>query len=110
MVLVPFTTEILGEYGDTSAGVMVYGAALGIAALLNWTMIRLVVLTGHVREEAREETARYAGHGWLVIPAVFLASVAVALISPLAAELMWVALVFGRPIQRVRTRWATRSP
>lgn len=109
VVLVPFTTEILGEYGDTSAGVMVYAAALGIAALLNWVMIRHVVLSGTVREEAREDTARYAGRGWLVVPMVFLVSVLVALISPYAAEAMWIALVFGRPIQRTRARWATRS-
>ena len=109
VVLVPFTTEILGEYGDTSAAVMIYAAVLGIAALLNWTMIRHVVLTGSVHEEAREETARYAGRGWLVIPAVFLVSVGVALISPYAAEAMWIALLLGRPFQRIRARSATTS-
>jgi uncharacterized membrane protein len=102
VVLVPFTTEILGEYGDTSAAVMVYAAVLGVAALLNWVMIRHIVVRGQVREEAREGTAHYAGRGWLVIPAVFLTSILVALISPYAAEAMWVALVLGRPIQRIR--------
>ena len=109
MVLVPFNSEILGEYGDTSAGVMLYGAVLEIAALLNWLMIRHVVHSGQVREESREETARYAGRGWLTIPAVFLLSVPVALISPFAAEAMWVALLFGRPIQRTRSRSSMSS-
>ena len=107
VVLVPFTTEILGEYGDTSEGVMLYAGVLGIAALLNWVMIRHVVRRDQVREESREETARYAGRGWLTIPAVFLLSVPVALISPYAAEAMWVGLLFGRPIQRTRSRAAT---
>ena len=114
VVLVPFTTEILGEYGDTSAGPMVYAAALGAAALLNWLMIRHVVQRDQVREERREETARYASRGWLTIPAVFLLSIPVALISPYAAEGMWVALLFGRygwPTQRTRSaRAGTSSP
>ena len=102
VVLVPFTSEILGEYGDTSIGAMLYAAVLGIAALLNWLMIRHVVRGGQVRDDAREETARYAGRGWLTIPAVFLLSVPVALISPYLAEGMWAGLLFGRPILRRR--------
>ena len=109
VVLVPFTSEILGEYGDTSTAVMLYAAVLGLAALLNWLMIRHVVRSGQVLEEYREETARYAGRGWLTIPAVLLLSVPVALISPFAAEAMWVALLFGRPIQRTRSRSSTSS-
>jgi uncharacterized membrane protein len=109
VVLVPFTTEILGEYGDTSAAAMVYAAALGIAALLNWAMIRHVVHRDHLREDSRAETARYASRGWLTIPAVFLLSIPVALINPLVAEGMWVALVFSRPIQRTRSRSTTSS-
>ena len=109
VVLVPFTTEVLGEYGDTSVAAMIYAAVLGVAALLNWLMIRHIVQRAQVREELREETARYAGRGWLTIPAVFLLSVPVALITPYAAEAMWAALLFGRPLQRTRSRSADSS-
>ena len=108
VVLVPFTTEILGEYGDTSAGVIVYAAVLGIAALLNWAMVRYVVRSGQVRDEWREETARYASRGWLLIPAVFLLSIPVALISPYAAEGMWLVMILVRPVQRTRA-WSAAS-
>jgi uncharacterized membrane protein len=93
IVLVPFTTEVLGEYGDTSVGVIVYAAVMALASLVNWLMIRHVVSRGHVRPEARERTAHFADLGGLQVPGVFALSIPVALLSPLAAELMWVLLV-----------------
>jgi uncharacterized membrane protein len=93
VVLIPFTTEVLGEYGDTSAAVMVYAAVMALVAFVNWLMIRHVLRAGHVRAEEREATARFAGWGGLQAPGIFLLSVPIALVHPYAAEIMWILLL-----------------
>jgi uncharacterized membrane protein len=93
VVLIPFTTEVLGEYGDTSVGVIVYASVMGLVALVNWLMIRHVLSSGHVRAEARERTAGFGGRRALGIPAVFLLSMPVAIVHPYAAEAMWILLL-----------------
>ena len=93
VVLIPFTSEVIGEYGDTSVGVMTYAAVMGLVALVNWLMIRHVLRAGHVRDEERERAAGFAGWWGLQAPVVFLASVPVALVHPYAAEVMWIGLL-----------------
>lgn len=36
MVLVPFTTDVLGDYSDTTEAVVLYAATLGCVAVVNW--------------------------------------------------------------------------
>jgi uncharacterized membrane protein len=102
VVLVPFTTEVLGEYGNTRAGVVTYAGVLGLAALTNWLMIRYILAAGHVEEEHRGHTAPFGGRLGLINPAVFLVSIPVALINPYVAIGMWVALSLAWPWRRMR--------
>jgi TMEM175 potassium channel family protein len=97
VVLVPFTTEVLGDHSDTTEAVVLYAAVLGLAALLKWLMIRHIVHGGHVRDEALTATMPFAERGWLFVPGIFFASIPVAFVSPLAASLMWIALLLVRP-------------
>lgn len=108
IVLVPFTTELIGDYGDTTAAVVPYAAALGIAALVNWFMIRHLVRAEHVKPERREETSRYADTPSLMVPGAFLASIPVAFLSPYAAEAMWVLMTFFHPLRG--RRQGSREP
>jgi uncharacterized membrane protein len=100
VVLVPFTTEILGEYGNTRAGVVTYAGVLGLAALVNWLMIRYILTAGHVLEEHRPLTALFGGRMGLINPIVFLVSIPVALINPYIAIGMWVVLSLVWPWRR----------
>jgi uncharacterized membrane protein len=100
VVLVPFTTEILGEYGNTRAGVVTYAGVLGLAALVNWLMIRYILTAGHVHEEHRPVTALFGGRMGLLNPTVFLLSIPVALINPYVAIGMWVVLSLVWPWRR----------
>ena len=93
VVLVPFTTELLGEYGDHSLAVSIYAAVMGLAATVNWLMVRYIMKRGHVRESEREQTKRYAERRWLETPAIFFLSIPVSVFSPLLAELMWISLL-----------------
>ena len=52
--------------------------------------------TGLVHDHHNVTTRSRGEREALLIPAVFVVSVPVALLSPLAAQLMWLALVLGR--------------
>jgi len=96
IALMPFPAELLGDYGDQHLPVVIYASVLGTAAGLNWVMARHAVRAGLVEAQHRETTASWGSRRFAFIPAVFLLSIPVALVSPLAAELMWTALLLGR--------------
>jgi uncharacterized membrane protein len=102
VVLIPFTTEVLGDYSDTTEAVVLYAAAIGSAALCNWLMIRRALVREHVHPERRDVTEPFAGRVALINPGVFLVSIPVGFLSPLASELMWAALFVVWPIRRRR--------
>jgi len=102
VVLIPFTTEVLGDFSDTTEAVVLYAVVLGGVATLNWLMIRHVIVREHVHPDHRSTTAPFAGSAALINPAVFIASIPVGFVSPLAAELMWAALAIVWPVRRQR--------
>jgi uncharacterized membrane protein len=92
IVLVPFPTELLGEYGGGSGAVVLYALVVGTAALLGWVMLRYALRHGHVRLEARSEAAGIPAR--LLLPAiVFYASIPLSFLSPETAQLVWVGLL-----------------
>jgi uncharacterized membrane protein len=102
VVLVPYTTQLLGDHAGEAVAAIVYAAVLGLAGLCNLAMIRHALGSQHVRDEARPVTEPFAGRAALAIPVVFLASIPVALLSPYASEAMWAALFFIWPLRRRR--------
>jgi uncharacterized membrane protein len=102
IVLVPFSSDVLGTYGENEAALVVYAAILGAAALVNWLMIRHALRRDLVRAEERRSTEPFGSPGALAIPGVFLLSIPVAFLSTLAAQLLWVALLVFRGQRRVR--------
>jgi uncharacterized membrane protein len=105
VALIPFTTELLSDHGDESVAPIVYASVVGTAVAVNWLMVRHTLAGGHVREEARGATEPFAQRAVLLTPAVFFVSIPVALLSPTAAEVMWIVLLLQRPaLQAQRTR------
>jgi uncharacterized membrane protein len=94
IVLIPFPTELVGEYSDVSAAVVLYAAVVGTASLLSWLMLRHTVRHDLVRA-GEEASARRVMVGALVPAVVFYISVPVAIVSPLFGKLVWIALVAG---------------
>ncbi len=93
IVLIPFPTELLGDFGDRTDAVVLYAAVVGSAALLTAWIVRDGLRRGLVLAGARERAERMAAG--IVVPAlVFYASIPVALIDPLAGQLVWLALLF----------------
>jgi uncharacterized membrane protein len=97
IALIPVTSEVLGNYGDNSAGVVFY-AAIMVAAGATFA-IEIVYATRQelIRPELMEVERRYAAPANFFITGVFLLSIPVALLSPLAATLMWpIVFLSGR--------------
>jgi len=104
VVLVPFPTELLGDYGDQPDSVVLYAAVVGTAALLSWLMVRTSLHRGYVHTEQRVR-AQHTAAGLVGATVVFYISIPVALLSPLAGQLFWLVMVLqGRVSPRARAR------
>lgn len=102
IALIPFSSDVLGEFGELAPAVMVYAAIIGAAALVDWAMIRHALSTDLVREEHRAATEPFGSARALAIAGIFLASVPVALLSPVLAQVMWAASMLTVSRQRRR--------
>ena len=111
IVLVPFLANLLADYGTQTLPVVLYASVLALASVLNWLMVRHSMRVGLIHSDHRKAAESAGSLAVLYIPAVFLASIPVAFVSPLAAELMWALLVFAR-IANVwgRRWWSGRGP
>jgi uncharacterized membrane protein len=89
IALVPFPTEILGRYGDTTTAVALYAFALML------TGIGSAALTIHVgRAQLLDERVsdQYKQHSIVravTLPLVFAISIPIAFVDPSAAEISW---------------------
>ncbi len=102
IVLVPFSSDLLGEFGELAPAVMVYAAIIGAAALVDWAMIHHALRADLVRGEHRASTEPFGSKRALAIAGIFLGSVPIALLSPVIAQLMWAASLFVVRQQRRR--------
>lgn len=100
IVLVPFSSDLLGTYGENSVAVMVYAGTLGLAATVNALMIGYALREGLVKEEDRPATRPFGSRGAVVIPGAFLASIPIALIDPFVAQAVWLLAFVGVARQR----------
>jgi uncharacterized membrane protein len=92
IVLIPFSSEVLGDHGGEAAAVILYAANLSGVVLTGMWMAadaRSAGLTAIDPNAHREQ--RYRS---LYIAAVFLASIPVAFVSTTIAPFMWLALFF----------------
>jgi uncharacterized membrane protein len=96
IVLVPFTSEALGDYGESSAGVVIYALDLAAVTAVGVVQVRYAFDAGLVRPEYQAHRSSYAGAQSMITPAIFLASIPVAVVSPLAAASMWAAIFLTR--------------
>lgn len=92
IVLIPFSSKVIGDHGGETASVVLYAANLSGVMLTGMWMAadaRGAGLTSLSVAAHREQRLRS-----LYISAVFLASIPVAFVAPGVASLMWLALFF----------------
>jgi uncharacterized membrane protein len=91
VALLPFPTEILGKYGETTVATVVYSSAIvaaGSFSVLLWWYMNHAHLTSPVTPEfVRLNALRGA-----IPPAVFALSIPIAFIDPDIAKVFWIAI------------------
>jgi uncharacterized membrane protein len=98
IVLIPFSSELLGEYGGTTTAVVFYSVNLAVVVLLGLLMhmdARRRGLTGIDDRSHRETQIRSA-----YIAGIFLLSVPLAIFAPDVAPYLWLIL-FVDPSSRL---------
>ncbi len=104
IVLVPFSSSVLGEHGGDAAADVLYAANLSGAVLvgsLTFGDAHRAGLAKHPPEQARDFRLRSA-----IIAAIFLVSIPVALIDAAVAQFVWLALLLEPVLRRVWISWA----
>ncbi len=107
VVLIPFTSEVLGEYAGATAAVVIYAANLaGVVLIAQWMSwdARNAGLTRIDDATQRENLVRS-----IFIAGVFLLSVAVAFVAPRIAPYIWVLLFVEGRIHFVKRFSQSRS-
>ena len=100
IVLIPFSSEVLGEYGGNAAAIVLYaGNLIGVVLTGMWMMVdaRRAGLVETSASAHREQ--RYRS---LFIASVFLVSIPIALVAPGIAAFIWLAALLrpGEPLRR----------
>ena len=104
IVLVPFSSEVLGEYGGQTPSVVLYAANLSAVVLLGLLMTADAHRAGLT--SADDSTKRESRVRSTYIAAVFLLSIPVAFLSPSIASFMWLVLFYD-PTSRILARAGT---
>ncbi len=92
IALMPFTTALMGSYGDQPISIVLYAANVGLAALADSHVDKvafdegLAVPTSDAEWRAQLVTGRLR-------PAIFFASIPIAFLSPTLAQLSWLTLL-----------------
>jgi uncharacterized membrane protein len=108
VVLVPFSSEVIGEHGSETGGIVIYAVNLAVVAVLGWAMAADAHRAGMTRLRAEDEREyRYRA---FFVAIVFTTSIPVSFVAPSVAPFLWLALFFD-PVERFGVARATpRSP
>jgi uncharacterized membrane protein len=99
IALVPFSSELLGNYSDAADSAIVYATNMAGASLTFTVQAIYANRRGLMRSDAPEEQRRLAGPATFLIGTVFLLSIPLALIDTTIAQLSWIAVMFvGRDV------------
>jgi uncharacterized membrane protein len=98
IVLLPFSSSLLGEHGDQRIVVIVYAAHIALAGLtLHWVW-RYASRDDRLMDASQtEERERRYNELGLTVPIVFLLSIGVSFVSVTAAECFWFLAFLIRP-------------
>jgi uncharacterized membrane protein len=92
VALLPFPTQVLGDYGGTTLGTIVYAAALcavgSLSVLTGWYIHHADLTEPEAASQVRSQYVR----GALVV-AIFALSIPIAFASPAAAKFSWLLIL-----------------
>lgn len=94
IALMPFTTSLLGSYGDQPLAVAIYATNVGAAATLD-SLIDQVALRGDLYERGSSPERTTTTIEGILRPAIFLLSIPIAFVSITLAQLSWLLLLLS---------------
>ncbi len=99
IVVMPFTTSLIGEHGDQNASVIVYALSVALAGFAS-TGMAVYALGGHrlCARDVDDRRIKYFIWQGLVIALVFVFSLVFLPLGPSVVELSWLSLVVLQPI------------
>jgi uncharacterized membrane protein len=100
VVLIPFSSEVLGDHGDTAAGVILYAANLAVTMFLGAAMFFYAARAGLAKDRFARYVERPTRMRNLVGGVIFAISIPVALVKPLIAILLWGTMFLVRSRER----------
>ncbi len=104
VVLVPFSSEVIGDHATETGGIVIYAVNLAVVALLGWVMAADAHRAGLTR--LRPEDEREYRYRAFFVALVFTASIPVSFVAPKLAPFLWLALFFD-PVERFGVARAT---
>jgi uncharacterized membrane protein len=103
IVLIPFSSDLVSEYGDTALGTMFYAANWGTASLVIAVMWYYASQGNRLVDDEFEPAAgRHASRSFFITSLVFFFSIPLALVNVGAAQMMWILLF---PVHVLRNRF-----
>jgi uncharacterized membrane protein len=104
VTLVPFTSELIGDYGHAEIATVIYAVNLGALGVVGAVMVIVAFRRDLVRSEVAAELGVDTGPGNWLLAGVFLASIPIALIDPSAAQWSWLILFVAGAIALRRSQ------
>jgi uncharacterized membrane protein len=99
--LVPFSSQVLGDYGDQTAATVLYALNMIAVTLAFALETGYAHRHGLIRAGETEQETHLARRSSVLFSVIFGSSIPVAFVSPTAASLMWIALfLVGRRLVR----------
>jgi len=92
VALVPFTSEMLGDYSEQSIAVIFYAGNMFGVSLTFALQIAYSYRANLVKPEMRDVERRVSAPSNFIVAGIFLASIPVAVFAPTAALLMWLLI------------------
>ncbi|MFD7443846.1 TMEM175 family protein [Streptomyces sp. NPDC059909] len=90
----PFPTRLISEYGDTALGTAVYAGSIALAsAIITAMALRILFRPALAEPHVPRESLRLSALEGAVMVVVFAASIPLTLVSPLVAQLWWLAAI-----------------
>lgn len=93
VVFIPYTTNLLSLYGDTTAATVMYAGVMGLTGIMQSVMCWYAVKEERlVDEDFDHDFSRNFIRGSLIMAGVFLVSIGIAFASPSIAKFFWLVL------------------
>src|SRR5690606_24565972 len=119
VALLPFPTAVLGDHGDTPAGVILYAATIILTGLSS-TVLWWYAAVGRprlrdgarplIRQDLDPDIIQRSLAGGTAVVTGFIPSIPLAFVDPAAAELSWLLVIpMGHLLDRAAQRRAARA-